>query len=102
MTAAPGWRRAQRMQPPPRHTGALTRRHALALGAAAGLASLAQRSLAPAEAIAEPRRRAFDFAPSAFGRDGLSGVLRVAGGFVLVGLRNPLAAGAEIDVRARP
>ncbi len=90
-----------RMEPRPRHDGALTRRRALALGAAAGLTSLAHGGVAPLGALAAPRRRGFDFAPEAFGRGGLSGALRVAGGFVLVGLRDPLTAGADIEVRAR-
>jgi hypothetical protein len=89
------------MESSPRHAGALTRRGALALGAAAGAAALAHGAAAPLGAIAAPRRRAFDFAPEAFGRRGVSGALRVAGGFVLVGLRDPLGAGAHLDVRTR-
>ena len=90
-----------RMESRPRHAGALTRRGALALGAAAGLTSLAAGGAAPLGALAAPRRRAFYFAPEAFGRGGVSGALRVAGGFVLVGLRDPLGPAADIDVRAR-
>ncbi len=89
------------MESLPRHAGALTRRRALALGAAAGLVSLAHGGAVPIGALAAPRRRGFDFGPAAFGADGVSGTLRVAGGFVLVGLRDPLAVGADVEVRAR-
>src|SRR5437764_5994640 len=79
----------------------LTRRHALALGAAAGLSSLLAapaRSAWGASRRGGPRSFGMHVARDAFGRDGRTGVLRAPARFDLVGVR---AAGLEVRVRAR-
>ncbi|WP_187369361.1 N-acetylmuramoyl-L-alanine amidase [Baekduia soli] len=80
----------------------LTRRRALALGAAAGLTSLWTRAPAPAWAgrLVRPRGFGLDVAPGAFsGRR--TAVLRAPRRFDLLGVRGAAAAGLEVRVRRR-
>jgi len=80
----------------------LTRRRALALGAAAGLSSLLTRAAPPAWAgRTAPRGFGLDVARSAFGRDGRTGVLRAPRRFDLLGIRGDGLARASLDVRVR-
>ncbi|MSW96712.1 MAG: hypothetical protein F2796_07950, partial [Actinobacteria bacterium] len=76
----------------------LTRRHALAVGAAAGAATLLRGSLLPAPARAQTRDLVVP--REAFGRDGRTGPL-AAPAFVLLGVRSPLGLGASLEVRTR-
>jgi hypothetical protein len=80
----------------------LTRRRALALGAAAGASSLLARATPPAWARrAAPRGFGLDVARSAFGEDGRTGVLRAPRRFDLLGVRGPGLGQAGLDVRVR-
>jgi len=81
----------------------LTRRRALALGAAAGLSSILSRALPDAVAAVPGRQRrsfAFDLAPGAFGPDGRTAVLSAPRPFDLLGARTA-AAVAHLEVRVR-
>jgi len=82
----------------------LTRRRALALGAAAGLTSLLSRAPAPAWAggATAPRSFGLDVARDAFGAGGRTAVLRAPRRFDLLGVRAARGpAGAGLEVRAR-
>src|SRR5204863_179126 len=81
----------------------LTRRHALALGAAAGLSSLVAapaRSAGGASRRAAPRAFGMDVARDGFGRAGRTAVLRAPARFDLLGVRGPASA-LEVRVRRR-
>jgi hypothetical protein len=81
----------------------LTRRRALALGAAAGLSSLLSRALPDAVAAVPGRPgRSFglDLAPSAFGADGRTAVLTAPRAFDLLGARTG-AVVEHLEVRVR-
>lgn len=79
----------------------LTRRDALALGALAGAATLARGGAGPAAALAAPRSLGLTVAPDAFGSGGVTAPLRAPGRFVLLGVRDPGALDAALQVRAR-
>ena len=81
----------------------LTRRRALALGAAAGLSSLLIHAPAPAWARRALRPRGFglDVVPGAFSGGGRTGVLRAPRRFDLLGVRGPWPAGHRLEVRVR-
>jgi hypothetical protein len=78
----------------------LTRRRALALGAAAGLSAALTRAPAPAWArpAAVPRGFGLDVGAAAFGADGRTAVLRAPARFDLLGVRGRVAG---LQVRAR-
>ena len=71
------------MPPEDRHAGRITRRHALALGAGAGLAAFGRGVLSPLDALAAPRTLALTVEPVAFGAGSRTGVLRAPSRFVL-------------------
>lgn len=85
----------------------LTRRRALALGAAAGLSSLltdagAARAASRASSrAAAPRSFGLDLPRGAFGRDGRTAVLRAPRRFDLVGLRGRGLGDAALELRVR-
>jgi hypothetical protein len=82
----------------------LTRRRALALGAAAGLSSTLTSGSAPAwarRAVSGPRGFGLDVARDAFGADGRTAVLRAPRRFDLLGLRGAALGAAGLEVRAR-
>src|SRR4051794_32834252 len=83
----------------PRH--GLTRRHALALGALTGAASLAHGGARPAAALAAPRSFGLRVPPDAFAHGLLTEPLRTPARFVLLGVRDPSALDAALHVRAR-
>ena len=82
----------------------LTRRRALALGAAAGLSSVLSRAVPSAwartPAVAAPRGFGLTVARDAFDAQGRTGVLRAPRRFDLLGVRDGLA-GAALEVRVR-
>jgi N-acetylmuramoyl-L-alanine amidase len=80
----------------------LTRRRALALGAAAGLSSVFARAApsAWARSATAPKGFGLSVARDAFGASGTTGVLRAPRRFDLLGIREG-AAGATLDVRVR-
>ncbi|HET6506624.1 MAG TPA: N-acetylmuramoyl-L-alanine amidase [Baekduia sp.] len=85
----------------------LTRRRALALGAAAGLSSVLSRAVPSAwartpAAAAAPRGFGLTVARGAFDAQGRTGVLRAPRRFDLLGVRDGLAgAAAALEVRVR-
>jgi N-acetylmuramoyl-L-alanine amidase len=81
----------------------LTRRRALALGAAAGLSSLLSRAAVPewARAATAPRAFGLDVRGSAFGRGRRTATLRAPQRFDLLGVRGRGVAGAGLEVRVR-
>lgn len=79
----------------------LTRRHALALGALTGAAGLVRGGAGPAAALAAPRSFGLTVPADAFLRGGTTEPLRAPGRFVLLGVRDPSALGAALQVRAR-
>ncbi len=83
----------------------LTRRRALALGAAAGLSSLLARSTPsfarPSVRGADPRSFGLDIEAGAFGADGRTAALRAPRRFDLLGLRGDGLHGRGIEVRVR-
>ena len=79
----------------------LTRRDALALGALTGAAGLVRGGVGPATALAAPRSFGVTVPADAFLRDGTTAPLRAPGRFVLLGVRDPSALGAALQVRAR-
>lgn len=90
-----------RMPPEDRHAGRITRRHALALGAGAGLAALGRGVVSPLDALAAPRTLPLTLEPDAFGRASRTGVLRAPSSFVLLGLRDARGIGTALEVRVR-
>ena len=78
----------------------LTRRRALALGAAAGLSSLVSRAVPTAWARSAPSGFGLTVARDAFGADGRTGVLRAPRRFDLLGVKAGLA-GVALQVRVR-
>ena len=79
----------------------LTRRDALALGALTGAAGLVRGGVGPATALAAPRSFGVTVPADAFLRDGTTAPVRAPGRFVLLGVRDPSALGAALQVRAR-
>ncbi|HYF26750.1 MAG TPA: peptidoglycan recognition protein [Baekduia sp.] len=83
-------------------SAALTRRRALAAGAAVGAATLSTRvPVAGARAAARPRGTTLDVAPAAFGPGRRTGVLAAPRRFDLLGVRGAAPAGLELRVRER-
>ncbi|MDX6733017.1 MAG: hypothetical protein QOC54_2965, partial [Baekduia sp.] len=82
----------------------LTRRRALALGAAAGLSSLVSRSAPPAWAgrAAAPQGFGLTLPRGAFGTGRRTDVLRAPRRFDLLGVAGAAAAGSGLEVRVRP
>jgi hypothetical protein len=82
----------------------LTRRRALALGAAAGLSSLLSRAVptAWARGAGAPRSFGLAVAPGDFDARGRTAVLRAAGRFDLLGARGEGRDGLGLEVRVRP
>lgn len=85
----------------PMDDGRLTRRDALALGALTGAAGLAAGWVDPASALAAPRSLALRVRAADFGRSLVTAPLRAPARFVLLGVRDPAAVGANLHVRAR-
>jgi hypothetical protein len=83
----------------------LTRRRALALGAAAGLSSMLSRAApsawARSAAAGAPQGFSLDLARGAFGASGRTAPLRAPRRFDLLGVRGPGLAGSGLDVRVR-
>jgi hypothetical protein len=81
----------------------LTRRRALALGAAAGLSSIVSRAAAPAWArrAAVPSGFGLTVARDAFGARGRTATLRAPRRFDLLGVRGTALGGAGLQVRVR-
>jgi len=79
----------------------LTRRHALALGALTGAASLTRAATGPAAALATPGSFGLHVPPDAFAHGLVTAPLRTPSRFVLLGVRDPSALDAALHVRAR-
>ncbi len=83
------------------HDTRITRRGALAIGAAAGAASLVRAGGDPLAALAAPGSARFTVAPELFGAGGLTPVLRPPARFVLLGIAHPRLLHADLHVRTR-